>query len=90
MAFLNPIEKAESLYNDYYIFLQENGDGLEEEILVSILAKQLAIMNVGEIIGSRVDDESFDDTLYSTSEYYNPHPNHLNYWLIVKKHLSEK
>lgn len=52
--------------------------------------KNYALIAVDEIIKSREDDGSFDDTLSSTSsEYYTPHPMYLTYWIQVKQEIEK-
>jgi hypothetical protein len=59
--------------------------------LISIeQAKRCALIAVNEIIESRKDDSRFGDTLLSTSsEYYNPHPMYITYWLQVKQEIEK-
>jgi hypothetical protein len=45
-----PKEKAKELFNHYYILIQDIGGDLGHEILVSILAKNCALIAVDEII----------------------------------------
>lgn len=83
---MTPKEKAEELvakYRDTIIsFLSDN--------MKDMNAKQCALIAVDEIIRSREDDGSFDDTLSSTSsEYYTPHPMYLTYWLKVKEEIEK-
>ena len=52
--------------------------------------KKCASIAVDEIIKSREDDGSFDDSLSSTSsEYYTPHPMYLTFWLQVKDEIEK-
>ena len=53
-------------------------------------AVQCALVIVDEIIESRSEDPSFDDTLLSTSsEYYTPHPMYKTYWTQVKQEIEK-
>lgn len=52
--------------------------------------KKCATKTVNEIIKSREDDKSFDDTLLSTSsEYYTPHPMYLTFWKQVLTEIDK-
>ena len=76
---MTPQEKAEELINKLCTHL------------ISIeQAKRCALIAVNEIIESRKDDSMFGDTLLSTSsEYYNPHPMYITYWLQVKQEIEK-
>jgi len=78
-----PQEKALELYNKYLPYV-------DEYIYPEQAAKELCMITVDEIIESRKDDSMFGDTLLSTSsEYYNPHPMYLTYWLQVKQEIEK-
>jgi hypothetical protein len=49
----SPKEKAKELFNQYYNLIQEIGGDLGHEILVSILAKNCALIAVDEILRIR-------------------------------------
>jgi hypothetical protein len=49
----SPKEKAKELFNQYYSLIQEIGGDLGHEILVSILAKNCALIAVDEILRIR-------------------------------------
>lgn len=86
---MTPKEKAEELVHKYRMLLMNADTDCGEEILVSILSVQCALIAVGEIIKSRGDDGAFDDTLSSnSSEYYTSHPMYLTYWLQVKQEIE--
>lgn len=82
---LSPKEKAEQLMEKYYeSYIDDDfyGD-------YTIATKKSSLIAVDEIIESRKEDGSFDDTLLSSgSEYYSPHPMYLTYWLEVKKEIE--
>jgi hypothetical protein len=46
----SPKEKAKELFDEYYIFILNNGGELSNEIIISILAKQSCLIAVNEII----------------------------------------
>lgn len=81
---MTPEEKALQLYKDAFNrWCYE----LSHEKNVST-AKNAAEYICDQIIESRKDDKSFDDSLYNNSEYYNPHPMYLTYWLRVKGEIK--
>lgn len=80
---LSPKDKAQELYDKYYIVCQE----FTEEIQCSIQAKQCALIAVQEIIKSRSDDKGFDDTMFANNGYHTPHPLYLSYWQEVEQEL---
>jgi hypothetical protein len=60
------------------------------DLYSKFLSKEFALLAVDEIIKSRKEDTSFDDTLSSTSsEYYTPHPMYLTYWNLVKNEIEK-
>ena len=70
---LSPKEKAQELYDKYYIICQE----FTEEIQCSIQAKQCALVAVNEII------EAIDWHYYETPN------NEIEYWQEVKHELNK-
>jgi hypothetical protein len=52
-------------------------------VIYNPTAKQLAILCVKEIIESRKEDSSFDDTLKHKNDYSTLHPMYLTYWIQV-------
>lgn len=77
---MTPKEKAKELFDKYQI--------AGSQWYVD-RTKNYALIAVDEIIKSREEDGSFDDTLSSTSsEYYTPHPMYLTYWLQVKQEIE--
>ena len=79
---MTPQEKAIQLVDS---FMYNTPRYLSKEV-----AKQCALIAVDEIIKSRQEDGSFDDTLSSTSsEYYTPHPMYLTYWQQVKQEIEK-
>lgn len=81
---MKPREKAEQLYRDAFNrWCYE----LSHDKNVAT-AKNAAEYICDQIIESRREDGSFDDTLSSTSsEYYSPHPMYLTYWKQVKEEI---
>ena len=79
MTYLSPKEKAIELFNKFY--------GIPLYILT---VKECCYKAIDEIISSREDDGSFDDTLSSAgSEYYSPHPMYLSYWIKVRDEIKK-
>jgi hypothetical protein len=80
---MTPQEKAIELYNKYLPYVNDYA-------YPEIATKELCMITIGEIIKSRKDDSRFGDTLLSTSsEYYNPHPMYITYWLQVKQEIEK-
>jgi len=78
---MTPREKAALLVVDNQLKIKSLG--YEEAV-------QCALVIVDEIIESRSEDSSFDDTLLSTSsEYYTPHPMYKTYWTQVKQEIEK-
>ena len=76
---MTPQEKADELYVGYWRLTND-----------SRIAKQCALIAVGEIIESRKDDVAFDDTMWeNASQYYKTNPMYLNYWIKVKKEIEK-
>jgi hypothetical protein len=69
----SPKEKAKELFDEYHNLIQEIGGELGQEILVSILAKNCALIAVDEIL--RIRSVNKDDILS-------------NYWLEVKQEIN--
>ena len=89
---MTPQEKAIELVDKFRQF----ADGTDPETdrfsprIEKQKAKECALVVVDEIIESRKDDNMFGDTLLSTSsEYYNPHPMYITYWLQVKQEIEK-
>jgi hypothetical protein len=70
---MTPEEKANELFNHYYNLIQRIGGYLEQEILVSILAKQCALIAVDEILNINSVDKDFSLS---------------HYWLDVKNEIE--
>lgn len=86
---MTPKEKAMQLV-DHYMDLSEEQEYNTPRDMPKDIVKQCAFIAVDEIIKSREDDGSFDDTLSSTSsEYYTPHPMYLTYWQQVKQEIEK-
>ena len=47
---ISPKDKAEELVHTYRVLLMDDGEDYGEEILVSMLSKQCALIAVGEIL----------------------------------------
>lgn len=71
---MTPQKKAESLVNQYRMLLMNEGENYGEEILVSILAKQCALIAVDEIM------QAMDDIIL-------PNP-FKQYWNQVKQEIK--
>ncbi len=69
----SPKEKAKELFNHYHNLIQEIGGDLGHEILVSILAKNCALIAVDEIL--RIRSVNKDDILS-------------NYWEEVEQEIN--
>ena len=61
---MRPKEKAAELFNHYHNLIQEIGGELGQEILVSILAKQCALIAVDEILNINSFEEHFTIHFY--------------------------
>jgi hypothetical protein len=59
-----PKEKAKELFNHYHNLIQEIGGDMGHEILVSILAKNCALIAVDEILEIKSVDKDFDLSHY--------------------------
>jgi hypothetical protein len=70
---MTPEEKANELFNHYYNLIQRIGGYLEQEILVSILAKQCALIAIDEILNINSVDKDFSLS---------------HYWLDVKDEIE--
>jgi hypothetical protein len=68
-----PKEKAKELFNQYHNLIQEIGGDMGHEILVSILAKQCALIAVDEILNINSVDKDFSLS---------------HYWLDVKQEIN--
>lgn len=61
---MRPVEKANQLITHYHNLIQEIGGELGQEILVSILAKQCALIAVDEILNINSFEEHFTIHFY--------------------------
>ena len=61
---MRPVEKANQLVANYHNLIQEIGGELGQEILVSILAKQCALVAVDEILNINSFEEHFTIHFY--------------------------
>jgi hypothetical protein len=69
---MTPQEKAQQLLHEYRMLFMDEGEDYGEEILVSVLSKQCALIAVDEILnnfGSRVGDKTHYCN-YLTIQYY--------------------
>jgi len=73
---MTPQEKAQQLLHEYRMLFMNEGEDYGEEILVSVLSKQCALIAVNEIINSRpqITDSQIE---------YN------NYWQKVKQEIEK-
>jgi hypothetical protein len=81
MIHIPPKEKAQELFSTIMNAQDEWRNDIE-------CAIRIVIILVNEIIESRKDDASFDDTLWQISDYSAKHPMYLSYWIKVKEELS--
>jgi hypothetical protein len=85
---MTPKEKAFQLV-DRYLDINEEQEFNTPRYLTKEEAVEGALIAVNEIIESRKDDGSFNDTIWGhDSEYYSLHPMYLTYWLEVKKEIN--
>ena len=61
---MTPKEKADELFTHYYNMIQSIGGELGQEILVTILAKQSALVAVDEILNINSFEEHFTIHFY--------------------------
>ena len=61
---MTPKEKADEIFTHYHNLIQEIGGELGQEILVSILAKQSALIVVDEILNINSVDKDFSLSFY--------------------------
>jgi hypothetical protein len=73
---MNPENKAKSIYNDYYLMILAHGEGLSQEITISILAKKSALIAVNEIIKAKKLDLGIMSLDYK-------------YWVKVKQEIEK-
>ncbi len=78
----SPKEKAIELFNQYHNLIQDIGGDLGHEILVSILAKNCALIAVDEIIDSHYKIKNF---LFNEIGYLITNP---EYWQEVKEEIN--
>jgi hypothetical protein len=78
---MTPTDKAYELISVFDKLLSERHYKPDVEV------KLCALKSVDEIIKSRGDDSSFDDTSFSSSLYHTPHPMYLTYWTQVKQEI---
>ncbi len=78
----SPKEKAKELFGYYHKLIQDIGGDLGHEILVSILAKNCALIAVDEIIDSHYKIKNF---LFNEIGYLITNP---EYWQEVKEEIN--
>ena len=61
---MTPKQKADEIFTHYHNLIQEIGGELGQEILVSILAKQCALIAVDEILNINSFEEHFTIHFY--------------------------
>ena len=61
---MTPKQKADEIFTHYHNLIQEQGGELGQEILVSILAKQCALIAVDEILNINSFKEHFTIHFY--------------------------
>jgi hypothetical protein len=74
----SPKEKADELFTRYYVMLLETDSQISEEIIISILSQQLALIAVDEIIQEVI--ESANNEIKSTRVIY---------WQKVKQEINK-
>jgi len=74
----SPKEKADELFTRYYVMLLETDSEISEEVIISILSQQLALIAVDEIIQEVV--ESANNEIKSTRVIY---------WQKVKQEINK-
>ena len=74
---MTPKEKADELFTGYYVMLLETDSQISEEIIISILSQQLALIPVDEIIQEVI--ESANNEIKSTRVIY---------WQKVKQEIE--
>lgn len=57
---MTPREKAKNLLHEYRMLLMDEGEDYGQEILVSVLSKQCALITVDEILSMGIMSESGD------------------------------
>jgi hypothetical protein len=72
---MTPKEKAKELVTTYYNKIQDIGGELGQEIIVSLIAKECALIALDEILLIEIINESVDD-------FY------LRYWQEVKTEIE--
>lgn len=75
---MTPKEKADELFTRYYVMLLETDSQISEEIIISILSQQLALITVDEIIEEVI--ESANNEIKSTRVIY---------WQKVKQEINK-
>jgi len=83
---MTPKEKAKELVNKFYVILMKKN---YPNVAQMGAAKECALLSVDEIIESRKEDNGFNDTLLSVSEYWTAHPMYLTYWQEVKQEIEK-
>jgi len=73
-----PKEKADELFTRYYVMLLETDSQISEEVIISILSQQLALIAVDKIIEEIV--ESTDNEVKSMR---------IIYWEKVKQEINK-
>lgn len=80
---MTPKEKATSIYNQHYVLLLEADSDINQEVLISILAKKCAMLAVKEVIEQwEVIDTYISDGRGELNQ-------NLKYWHEVREELNK-
>jgi hypothetical protein len=63
-------DKAKELYNLYYYNILTYAEELSQEIIISLLAKNSALIAVQEILNCNPHTNTFNTDVYSTYDYW--------------------
>jgi hypothetical protein len=74
---MTPQQKAKQLLHEYRMLFMDEGEDYGEEILVSVLSKQCALIAVDEILEEAL---GLDDNDYQSKS---------DYWLEVKQEIEK-
>jgi len=74
---MTPKEKANELFSRYYVMLLKTDSDISEEITISLLSKQCALIAVNEILSMGIMSDSGDWRMAKS------------YWEEVKKEIEK-
>jgi hypothetical protein len=77
---MTPQEKVQQLLHEYRILFMDEGKDYGEEILISVLSKQCALIAVNELLNSYTKEKSYG---YIISDKIIP------YWQEVKQEIEK-